>query len=66
LIDFLAGVKPCESSIELEFFPLGERVRMVVTLDPMHDEEFTKMLTMGFTSQLRKLEKRFGSESTSG
>jgi hypothetical protein len=33
---------------------------MVVTLDPMHDEEFTRMSTMGFTSQLTKLDKRFG------
>ena len=35
-------------------------VRMVVTLDPMHDDEFTKMQTMGFTSQLTKLDQRFG------
>jgi hypothetical protein len=26
----------------------------------MHDEEFTKMSKMGMTSQLMKLEKRFG------
>ena len=34
---------PYESSIVAEFFPSGKTVRMVVTLDPMHDEEFTKM-----------------------
>jgi hypothetical protein len=28
-------------------------------LDPMHDEEFTRMSAMGFTSQLTKLDKRF-------
>jgi len=43
----------------VEFFPAADRVRMVVTLDPMHNEEFTKMSTEGFTSQLRKLDKRF-------
>jgi uncharacterized protein YndB with AHSA1/START domain len=59
VIDFLPGVKPYESSITVEFFPMGESVRMVVKLDPMHDEEFTKMSTMGFTSQLTKLEQRF-------
>jgi hypothetical protein len=37
-------------------------VRMVVTLDPMHNEEFTKMATDGFTSQLSKLDKRYGGE----
>jgi uncharacterized protein YndB with AHSA1/START domain len=59
LIDFLPGIKPYESTITVDFFPLGENVRMVVTLDPMHDEEFSKMQAMGFTSQLTKLEKRF-------
>jgi hypothetical protein len=37
---------------------------MVVTLDPMHNEEFTKMSTVGFTSQLTKLDKRFGGRTT--
>jgi len=59
LIDFLPGVKPYESTLLVEFFPSGESVRMVVTLAPMHDEEFTKMSTLGFTSQLAKLDKRF-------
>jgi len=62
VIDFLPGVVPYESTIVAEFFPSGDSVRMVVTLDPMHNEEFTKMSTMGFTSQLTKLDKLFGSE----
>jgi len=60
VIDFLPGVKPYDSTMVVEFFPAGESVRMVVTLDPMHNEEFTRMSTMGFTSQLTKLDKRFG------
>ena len=36
-----------------------DQVRMVVTLEPMHDEEFTKMSTLGFSSQLTKLDKEF-------
>ena len=40
-------------------------VRTVVTLDPMHEEEFTKMSTVGFTSQLTKLDERFGEQRTS-
>jgi uncharacterized protein YndB with AHSA1/START domain len=59
LIDFLPGVQPYESTMRVEFLPAGDRVRMVVTLDPMHDEQFTKMATMGFTSQLTKLDRRF-------
>jgi dihydrofolate reductase len=61
LIDFLPGVIPYESTIVAEFYPSGETVRMVVTLDPMYDEEFTKMQTEGFTRQLTKLDKRFAS-----
>jgi uncharacterized protein YndB with AHSA1/START domain len=60
VIDFLPGVKPYDSTMTVEFFPVGERVRMVVTLEPMHEEEFTKMSMEGFTSQLTKLDKRFG------
>ena len=62
VIDFLPGVIPYESTIVAEFFPSGDTVRMVVTLDPMHDEEFTKMQTAGFTSQLSKLDRRYGVE----
>jgi uncharacterized protein YndB with AHSA1/START domain len=61
-IDFLPGMIPYESTIVAEFFPSGATVRMVVTLDPMHNEEFTKMQTAGFTSQLSKLDKRYGAE----
>jgi uncharacterized protein YndB with AHSA1/START domain len=60
VIDFLPGVKPYESTIAVAFTATGDRVRMVVTLDPMHDEAFTGMQLEGFTSQLTKLDKRFG------
>lgn len=62
VIDFLPGVKPYESTIVVEFFPSGGNVRMLVTLDPMHNEEFGRMQTQGFTSQLSKLDKRFRRE----
>lgn len=60
MIEFLPGVKPYQSTIAVDFFPSGDTVRMSITLDPMHDEEFTRMSAMGFTSQLTKLDKRFG------
>jgi Activator of Hsp90 ATPase homolog 1-like protein len=62
VIEFLPGMKPYESTIVAEFFPSGETVRMVLTLDPMHDDMFTNMQTEGFTSQLSKLDKRYGGE----
>jgi len=60
VIDFLPGVATYESDIAVDFFPSGDRVRMVVTLDGMHNDEFTKMQKEGFTSQLTKLDTRFG------
>ena len=59
LIDFIPGVSPYESTMVAEFIESNDDVRMVVTMDPMHDEEFTKMSTVGFTSQLSKLDERF-------
>jgi uncharacterized protein YndB with AHSA1/START domain len=60
VIDFLPGVAPYESTMVVEFQELGESTRMVVTLYPMHDEATTRMSEMGFTSQLGKLDRRFG------
>jgi hypothetical protein len=51
-----------ESTIMVEFFPSGEWVRMVVTLSPMHDEEFTKLACQGLASQLANLDERFQSQ----
>jgi uncharacterized protein YndB with AHSA1/START domain len=58
-IDFLPGIEPYDNTIAVEFFPSGTSVRMVVTLDPLHDEEFTNMQREGFGSQLTKLDRRF-------
>jgi uncharacterized protein YndB with AHSA1/START domain len=59
VIDFLPGVAAYETNIAVDFTSTGDRVRMVVTLDAMHSDEFTKMQKEGFTSQLTKLDKRF-------
>ncbi len=59
VIDFLPGVDTYESHIVVDLTAVGDRVRMVVTLDAMHSDEFTKMQKEGFTSQLTKLDARF-------
>jgi uncharacterized protein YndB with AHSA1/START domain len=59
VIDFLPNVATYESKIAVDFFRIGDGVRMVVTLDALHDAEFTKMQEEGFTSQLTKLDERF-------
>jgi uncharacterized protein YndB with AHSA1/START domain len=60
VIDFIPGVEPYESTIEVDFHASGDRARMVVTLYPHRDPHWTKMSTEGFRSQLTKLDKRFG------
>lgn len=59
-IDFLPGVTPYDSLIEVEFSPQPDNhARMRVTLFPMHDQATTNMQTQGFTSQLSKLDQRY-------
>lgn len=58
-IDFLPGVDPYPSTIVMELHPEGKNVRMVVTLDPLHDPEFTRMSKEGMESSLRKLERKY-------
>ena len=59
VMDFVPGVQPYDSTIAVDFFPAGESVRMVVTIEPMHSEEFTQASVRSFISQLRNLEGRF-------
>ena len=35
VIDFVPGLKPYEQTIAVEFFPAGDAVRMVTTIEPM-------------------------------
>ena len=60
VIDFLPGVAPYDSTMVVDFIAKGDEVRMIVTLGPMHNDEFTGMQLEGFTSQLTKLDDRFG------
>lgn len=59
VIDFLPGVEPYENDIEVDLSAEGGSVRMIVTLHHLHDDAFTQMQKEGFTSQLRKLDKRY-------
>lgn len=60
VIDFLPGVKPYDSRMEIDFIPASDgHVRMIVTLGQMHDAQTTKMQQEGFTSQLSKLDRHY-------
>jgi uncharacterized protein YndB with AHSA1/START domain len=57
LIDFLPGVERYEVRANVSFQPLGDRARMVVTLQRYHSEEWTMRAKAGWESQLTKLPK---------
>ena len=55
--DFIPGVDPYDVGTMVEFHPSGQGVRMVLTIDAMHDEHWTHMAVMGWESELGKLAK---------
>jgi hypothetical protein len=57
LADFIPNVTPYEVAKRVEFEAKPEGVRMVLTLDAMHDEYWTKMAVMGWENELDKLGK---------
>lgn len=57
LADFIPGVEPYDVATVVEFRADGPDVRMVLTFDPMHDEQWTQRAVMGHESQLGKLER---------
>ena len=56
MADFIPNVKPYALAMTVEFDtqPQGG-VRLVLTLDAMHDEYWTNMMVMGWESELGKL-----------
>jgi uncharacterized protein YndB with AHSA1/START domain len=58
--DFMPGVEPYDVAMLVEFHPRGPEVRMVMTFDAMHDEQWTQMAVMGWESELGKLAKALG------
>jgi hypothetical protein len=57
LADFIPGVKPYGVAHVIDLTPMGDSVRMVLTFDAMHDEEWTKRAAMGWEMEFGKLEK---------
>ena len=61
VIDFVPGQAPYETTIEVALRPAGDgQCTMTVTLHPHVDPHWTRMSVEGFTSQLTKLDKRYG------
>lgn len=55
MVDFIPGVEPYEISETVELAATGDGVRLLVTLDAMHDDVWTARSVAGWESQLEKL-----------
>lgn len=58
LVDFVPDVPPYAATTVVELHPEASAVRMTLTFDAMHDDEWTQRATMGWESELGKLEQR--------
>jgi uncharacterized protein YndB with AHSA1/START domain len=63
LADFIPNVKPYEVAMTVAFDTSPQGVRMVLTLDAMHDEYWTKMAVMGWENELDKLARLLAKRS---
>ena len=57
LADFIPGVEPYRVAHLIELTPLGDSVRMVLTFDAMHDDEWTNRAKTGWEMEIGKLAK---------
>jgi uncharacterized protein YndB with AHSA1/START domain len=56
-VDFVPGVPPYDTGTRLELETTADGVRLVLTIDAMHDEEWTQRAVMGWENELGKLGK---------
>jgi uncharacterized protein YndB with AHSA1/START domain len=56
-VDFVPGVATYEVAQTVDFFETANGVRLVLTLDPMHDEIWTQRMAAGWENELGKLAK---------
>ena len=54
-IDFVPDVAPFDYNVLVKLIPEGTSVRMITTVDRHHDEEWTRLASLGFESTLNKL-----------
>ncbi len=57
LVDFVPGRPPYEVLTEVGLRPAGEGAEVTMTMEPMHDTEWTKQLVAGRRNELENLAK---------
>jgi uncharacterized protein YndB with AHSA1/START domain len=55
LADFIPGVEPYEVTTTMELHAVAGGVRLVLTIDRMHDTYWTEMAVKGWTNELERL-----------
>jgi len=55
LADFIPGIEPYRVATQVDIESAGGRVRMVLTLEAMHDVEWTDRAVRGWESELERL-----------
>ena len=55
LADFIPGVEPYDVDTAVDLVATAAGVRVVLTLDAMHDEHWSKLMVMGWENELGKL-----------
>ncbi|HJZ74495.1 MAG TPA: SRPBCC domain-containing protein [Vicinamibacterales bacterium] len=66
LADFIPGVEPYDVATIVELTPTAGGVRMTLTFDAMHSDEWTDRAVLGWTSELGKLEALLASRTVGG
>ena len=56
LTDFIPGVEPYDVATVVDFQREAEDVRLILSFDAMHSDEWTERAVMGWTSELGKLD----------
>ena len=64
IVDFVPGVTPYEVATIVDFEASPRGVRMVLTMDAMHDENWTTMAVKGWESEFDKLAKQLAARRT--
>jgi uncharacterized protein YndB with AHSA1/START domain len=54
-VDFIPGVDAYDVGTMVELHAIAQGVRLVMTIDAMHDQHWTDMAVMGWESELAKL-----------
>ena len=62
IVDFVPGVEPYETATVVELAARGDDTHLVLTIEAMHDEQWTQMAVMGWESELGQARAGAGEE----